>query len=183
MSKKLLREFIQEVLGPASPNTVGKNPGNIMYPSNGHDVVGINRHGGGVLDDEQAEKDRLRQEKKQAACCLILSKDGYVLAVSRRDDPTQMGLPGGKVDPGEEPIDAAARELQEETGLTATNLRKVFIRQDEDGYVTTTFACEVEGEINTSESGVVRWVKPAVLFAGPFGDYNVLLWKRLKLPT
>lgn len=180
-SNELLKKFIIEVLS-ASPRQVNKNLGNIMYFANGHDIVGINRRGGGVIDDEKMENERARQEKKQAACCLVF-KNGYVLAVSRKDDPTAFGLPGGKVDPGEEPIDAAARELQEETGLTALNLKQVYVRQDADGYVTTTFVCNVEGNINTTEAGVVRWVKPEVLFAGPFGEYNVQLWKRLGLPV
>lgn len=120
---------------------------------------------------------------KHAACCLVLSEDGHVLAVSRKDDPTAFGLPGGKVDPGETAAQAAARELKEETGLTATNLRQVFERTDEEGYHTVTFACEVSGEIDTEESGAVRWVTPAVLFAGPFGLYNRQLWARLGLPT
>ena len=123
------------------------------------------------------------RKEKLAACCLILSDDGKVLAVSRKDDPTAFGLPGGKVDPGETPAQAAARELREETGLVASNLRPVFVRGEGDGYTTHTFACEVEGEINTSESGAVRWVRPEVLFAGPFGEYNRRLWSKLGLPT
>lgn len=123
------------------------------------------------------------ENEKQAACCLIISDDGKVLAVSRKDDPTAFGLPGGKVDPGETPEEAAARELREETGLVASNLRKVFVRKEDDGYTTHTFACEVQGEINTPESGVIRWVTPEVLFAGPFGGYNRRLWAKLGLPT
>lgn len=131
-----------------------------------------------ILEEEETTMDG-----KQAACCLILSDDGKVLAVSRKDDPTAFGLPGGKVDPGETPEQAAARELQEETGLVSTNLRKVFVRKEDDGYTTHTFACEVSGEINTPESGVIRWVTPEVLFAGPFGSYNKRLWAKLGLPT
>lgn len=123
------------------------------------------------------------QNEKQAACCLILKGDGRVLAVSRRDDPTAFGMPGGKVDAGETPEQAAARELEEETGLVATSLNQVFVRKEHDGYTTTTFVARVEGEFGTDEEGVIRWVTPEVLFAGPFGDYNKRLWKHLGLPT
>jgi mutator protein MutT len=136
-----------------------------------------------ILNDEADEEQDKMQSSPQAACCLILSDNGMVLAVSRRDDPTAFGMPGGKVDPGETPEQAAARELQEETGLVATNLNKVFVRKEADGYTTHTFACEVEGQFDTTESGVVRWVTPATLFAGPFGSYNKRLWAKLGLPT
>ena len=91
-------------------------------------------------------------------------------------------FPAGKLDSGEDPWLCAQRELQEETGLVAVDLRQVFRRQEPDGYITTTFVCKVSGQVNTSEAGLVRWITPKTLFAGPFGSYNVQLWKYLGLP-
>jgi len=179
MSKTLLRQYVREALGStlSAPRT---GSGNLYANKSGGTPIA--QQGGNVLDDEQKDIDAAAQGKMRAACCLIISDDGKVLAVSRKDDPTAFGMPGGKVDRGETPIEAAARELQEETGLIATDLRQVFKRQEQDGYETTTFVCKVTGEINTDESGAVRWVSPQALFDGPFGSYNMRLWKHLGLP-
>jgi mutator protein MutT len=185
VKERLLRQFIREALGGPDPRAAGKDfhGGNLYSTGNGEMDAPVRGRGGNVLDDEANGEQATMQNSPQAACCLILSDDGKVLAVSRKDDPTAFGLPGGKVDPGETAMQAAARELQEETGLTATSLHQVFVRKEHDGYTTTTFATEVEGEINTPESGVIRWVSPEVLFAGPFGEYNRRLWRKLGLPT
>jgi len=177
-SKQLLREYIREVLNAADPWARGKDyhGGNLYPTSNGEDVE-IRHSTNNVIEDEEQREELDMQDKKRAACCLIIRPDGKILAVSRRDDPTAMGLPGGKVDPGESTMDAAARELQEETGLTATSLNQVFEWEDSNNYINTTFACEVDGEFGTDEEGVIKWVSPETLVAGPFGDYNERLFQ------
>jgi len=54
-----------------------------------------------------------------AACVLLptLNRLEEVLAISRRNDFTQWGIPGGKVERHETNLDAAIREIVEETGL------------------------------------------------------------------
>lgn len=52
----------------------------------------------------------------KAACVLVLQGD-LVLAVETRHRPGELSLPGGSIDPGETPAQAAAREALEETGL------------------------------------------------------------------
>ena len=51
--------------------------------------------------------------------------DDRVLAFERTDVPGAWQLPQGGIDKGEEPIDAARRELAEETGLGADDVELV----------------------------------------------------------
>ncbi|HEV8523585.1 MAG TPA: (deoxy)nucleoside triphosphate pyrophosphohydrolase [Terriglobales bacterium] len=58
---------------------------------------------------------------KQVAAALIL-RDGQVLICQRtryQTMPLKWEFPGGKIEPGEQPIDALRRELEEELGIEA----------------------------------------------------------------
>jgi mutator protein MutT len=123
----------------------------------------------------------------QAVTAYITSTDrpGLILAVSRKDDPSAFGLPGGKIDPGETPAQAIVREVREETGLVFSEVHEVFREvcpggRDGVAYDTYTFVGQVSGEIDTSESGVVAWVSEDTLLKGPFGRYNQALFHRLQ---
>ncbi len=55
------------------------------------------------------------------AAVALIERDGRVLMLRRRQDdrsyPGMWCLPGGRVDPGESPVEAVEREVFEETGL------------------------------------------------------------------
>ena len=59
------------------------------------------------------------------AVSVALERDGKFLLVLSANPPAQdmYAFPGGRVDPGERLEDAALRELEEETGLRASNPR------------------------------------------------------------
>lgn len=132
----------------------------------------------------------VRQVKK-AACVYI--KDPHtneVVLTTRRSDgtkPLTFGLPGGKVDPGETPLQAALRETLEETGirLREQDVREVFTQvcEGEVDYETTTFYTEYEGAIpGGSEVGIQAiWGSNADLLdsRNPFTPYNTALLEAL----
>jgi len=83
---------------------------------------------------------------KKAACVLFISPNGKVLTASRRGRPDDIGLPGGKVDEGEEIWEAAIREFYEEVGimLTKNDITKFVTRSvmnKIDTFETETFLC------------------------------------------
>ena len=62
----------------------------------------------------------------RVACAILVDSSGRLLLQLRDGgtvkDPHRWGPPGGRVEPGEEPHDAAVRELEEETGLRVERL-------------------------------------------------------------
>jgi 8-oxo-dGTP pyrophosphatase MutT (NUDIX family) len=107
-------------------------------------------------------------------------KKGFqFLSVSRKTDPTDKGMPGGKIDPEETPAVALVRELLEETGLKALEFHPVFDAQDTTAKRCVTYhVTRFEGELATSETGEVEWVpKEELVRAGStFEAYNRALF-------
>lgn len=95
--------------------------------------------------------------------CMIYDDSGNVL-VQDRVNPDWPGIsfPGGHVEAGESFTDSVIREVNEETGLTVSNLQMCGIKDwiNDDGtrymvllYKTNTF----KGEIKSSDEGEVWW--------------------------
>jgi len=76
-----------------------------------------------------------------------------VLLVKRRDVPVWV-LPGGGIDPGESPEEAAVREVQEESGLEVRIVRKVAVYTPTGRLTSEThlFECSiVSGELRVTD--------------------------------
>jgi 8-oxo-dGTP pyrophosphatase MutT (NUDIX family) len=101
--------------------------------------------------------------------------------LGRRNDTGNWTLPGGIIDPGEQPADAACREIYEETGVIAVPevLTTISIsptitypNQDRVQYLEYCFRCRVAGgqaRVNDGELVEVVWHDlDALPVLGPF---------------
>jgi 8-oxo-dGTP pyrophosphatase MutT (NUDIX family) len=135
---------------------------------------------------------------KFAVAVIVLRQNSEVeggwecILVARKDDHTKWSLPGGKVDPGEISVEAAYRELREETGLNLGFPKEgIFIPQgtlfDSGGYFTTFYLLDTTGmelpdtfEVADHEAPV-EWGPIYKLLEGPYGQENADRLQKLGL--
>jgi 8-oxo-dGTP pyrophosphatase MutT (NUDIX family) len=125
---------------------------------------------------------------KFVVCALIFNNNGEILAVSRKDNHTDFGLAGGKVDDIDfgsmehTPLMAAlVREVKEETGIDINpETTELVFAIHKDGYMGYTYLVrEWSGEISTTEPHVVKFTHFEEIMNGSFGRYNSLVAESL----
>ena len=167
--KTITDRRIKEVVGDYSMAGTrrAEAPGNIRV---GYQITGGRDF---IEDDAASEKqDELQDESAlPQAAVVYATKDGKVLAVSRGSNTSDLNLPGGGVNPGEDPKDAAGRELWEETGLRAGKLVQIFKKIQGGKLVTVYRGAHLKGKLSSSSEGSASWEDPEALFQGRYGDF------------
>jgi 8-oxo-dGTP pyrophosphatase MutT (NUDIX family) len=118
------------------------------------------------------------------ASVLLVDPDGALLLQLRepdaRMDPDRWGLPGGHVEPGEDPADAARRELREETGLEVRGALRLYLHQNFpallrpgtriDWHVFYGATAGRQEDVVLGEGAALRFVAPAEAAGLPFAS-------------
>ncbi len=110
-----------------------------------------------------------------AAGVIVLDEQGRILLVQRGNEPQRgrWSVPGGRVEPGETPAQAAVREALEETGLRVRIEREVLRLRIAAGtereYDVRDFTATVEsGWLAPGDDALdVRWFTPSELVNVP----------------
>src|SRR5579864_4267295 len=100
-----------------------------------------------------------------AAGVICMSKAGRILMM-RRTDGEGWAFPGGGIEEGETPADAALRECFEETGYTLKKVSGPLMRRIKNGVDFTTFLGDCEEEfapVLNHEHDAYAWVDPRAI--------------------
>ena len=108
--------------------------------------------------------------------CMITDAAGRVLVQERLPKPSNpwsgLTFPGGHVEPGETVVASVIREVQEETGLSVSNLQNCGYIQwynpiKQSQYFVFLFKTDTfSGELTASVEGNVKWMTLEEMLAG-----------------
>lgn len=106
-----------------------------------------------------AQYDASKYKRPSVTVDIIIIHDGEILLIKRGGHPClgKLAFPGGFVDPDEDVYDAAVRELKEETGLDAINLRQLKVasepnRDPRTRIITVPFLADIK-DVNALSAG------------------------------
>ena len=115
----------------------------------------------------------------------VFNSDDEVLLLKRKADvhcPDVWSFPGGKVESDEEPLPAAVRELQEETGIKGKLWRHIGKHQhtyDDRHLAFIFFFCRYDGEQNIQAESEFQWCTLEELSTKKMSEANQALIQML----
>ena len=123
--------------------------------------------------------------RQVVAAIFVRESDSKILVCQRKKDqplPLKWEFPGGKIEPGEEPVAALKRELEEELGITAEigeEVAHITHKYKNGGGVELAFfrVKDYTGEIKNRIFKDVRWVDRVNLPTLDFLEADVKLVK------
>jgi len=108
--------------------------------------------------------------------CMVTDGSGRVLVQERLPKPTSswsgLTFPGGHVEPGETVVASVIREVQEETGLTVSNLRNCgyiqwYNPEKHSQYFVFLFKTDTfTGKLKDSAEGKMKWLTLDEMLSG-----------------
>ena len=139
--------------------------------------------------DNESHKQVTRQQIATVleVVAAVIERDGLILIGQRKPSgrhPLKWEFPGGKVEPGEDPRDAVARELREELGIEAV-IGAEIERYDflyAPGSVTRLIFFQVKeftGDVVNLDFAQIAWAKREALREFDFLEGDVEFVKRL----
>lgn len=125
----------------------------------------------------------------RVAAAVLFHPDGRFLLASRPPDKAHAGyweFPGGKIEPGESARAALIRELDEELGITATQLTPWLTRQHDyaSARVVLSFfrVTAWQGELSAREGQTLAWQHADAVTVAPLLPANLPVLHALRLP-
>lgn len=104
---------------------------------------------------------------------VVIIRNGKIAAIRSAKHNGALELPGGKSEPGETPMQNAARECVEEIGVWPTIVR-LLLTEPVGGFMCSTYLATIgdRAQPSSSPEGEAGWFTPEELLTGTYADHT-----------